>query len=64
MRRRLPEPETAVRPPEWVVSFLAGLRHVGSVDQDGNVTLDGLPRLYAKRDEWMAENGFERGSVA
>jgi hypothetical protein len=53
--------DTRPAPPGWVTHFAEGLRHVGSVDEAGNVSLAGLSSLNAARDRWLVENGYERG---
>jgi hypothetical protein len=60
MRRRVEQvtgPQIEI--PRWISHLEAGLRHIGSVDEHGNVALDGADRLYAARDAWASEHGLE-----
>jgi hypothetical protein len=64
VRRRV-ETETGpqIEIPAWITHLEVGLRHIDSVDEHGNVALDGVDQLHARRSDWLREHGFEPGDV-
>ncbi|WP_433361918.1 hypothetical protein ACQPZX_29385 [Actinoplanes sp. CA-142083] len=64
MRRRVVEdPAAQVEVPMWITHLEVGLRHIGSVDEHGTVSLDGVDRLNARRDAWLRERGLDPRGV-